>query len=90
MITKHADILRHMLGVKGYGPRSRQGTRNYFCAGIGTDDYDTLMEMWRLSLVRVGIKINDGTSQYFHATLEGCQAIELSKAATNRALGKDK
>jgi hypothetical protein len=42
--------------------------------------------MEQAGLVRSGLFINGGKMRYFHATIEGCKAIGLSKAAIKRAL----
>lgn len=80
-----ADKLRHMLGA---GPERRKrdhGFRNHYCASFGGQDYATLQEMEQAGLVRSGLFINGGKMRYFHATIEGCKAIGLSKAAIKRA-----
>lgn len=80
------DHLRHMLGAGSHIPRGSRGYRNYFCASVGGYDHIVMQEMEAAGLVRAAHTINQGKSQYFVATLAGCQAIGLGKAATRRAL----
>ena len=84
----HAEILRHMLGAGLHIPKRSHGYRSGYCVGIGSDAYGTLIEMERIGLVKAGVKINLNLDQYFHATIEGCKAIGLSKAAIKRAFEK--
>lgn len=84
--AKHAELLTHMLGAGPHIARKMHGYRNYFCAGIGGGDYQALVEMGAAGLVKAGGTINDGTMQYFYATVEGCKAIGLHKAAIKRAM----
>ena len=79
------DILRHMLGASRERRKRDHGFRNYFCALVGGEDYTTLQEMEQAGLVKSGLSINGGKMQHFHATIEGCEAIGLSKAAIKRA-----
>lgn len=84
---KFAEILTHMLGATPPTPRKLYGFRNDYCIDLvgSSPDYAALLEMERAGLVVSGRRINQGTSQYFHATREGCKAIGLSKAAMRRA-----
>jgi hypothetical protein len=79
------ELLTHMLGAGSHVKRSNHGYRNYFCAGIGSPDYAAMIVMEAAGLVKSAHKINGGTDQYFFATLEGCKAAGLSKAAIKRA-----
>lgn len=79
---RQAEILTHMLGAGDHIPRGRRGYRNYYCTSVGDE---TLCEMEKAGLVVAGRTINDGRDQYFYATLAGCKAIGLSKAAIKRA-----
>lgn len=80
------ELLIHMLGAGSHVRRNNHGYRNRFCAGIGSPDYVAMVEMESAGLVRAGQKINDGKDQYFFATLAGCEAAGLSKAAIKRAM----
>ncbi len=83
------EKLTHMLGAGKEVKKSCHGYRNRFCAAIGGDDYKIMKLMEKAGLVTVGSEINyrtsNNTAQFFHATLEGCKAIGLSKAAIKRA-----
>ena len=86
-VIRWFDHLRHMLGATEDTPRKRHGYRNRFCADIGDgQDYRDMLEMERAGLVKAGRQINGFTSQYFHATVAGCQAIGLGQAAIKRAM----
>lgn len=85
-MMKHAEILTHMLGAGSHIKKSNHGYRNRYCAEFGATDYTTLVEMESLGLVVAGPTINQGRDRYFAATLAGCQAIGLSKAAIKRAM----
>ncbi len=85
---RHAEILRHMLGMRPDKPKGSYGYRNYFCAEVGGDDYIELCIMEDALLVQRGAAINEGRDRYFHATREGCAAIGLHHAAIKRALGR--
>jgi hypothetical protein len=80
------EKLRHMLGA---GPERRKrdhGFRNHYRAMFGAPDYKTMQDMASAGLVKGGVFINGGKMRYFHATVEGCKAIGLSKAAIKRAI----
>ena len=81
---KAIELIEHMTGCSKWKRTSSHGLRNYFCAEIGSEDYDHLIEMEKNGLVSIGFKINQGKDQYFHATLEGCQFANLSKKALKR------
>ena len=85
---RHRKLLTHMLGVGSHIKKNQHGYRNYFCAGIGGDDFAAMKDMESLGLVVAGHIINDGRDQYFFATLKGCESIGLSKAAIKRAMEK--
>ena len=80
------ELLTHTLGAEPHKRRSQHGTRNAFCASVGSKDHREFMNMVRSEYAVAGHYINNGESQYFHATKEGCELIGLSKAATRRAL----
>lgn len=79
------DHLRHMLGATEHKRKSSWGYRNQFCAEINYTDHVTMLEMVAAGLVTPGRIINQGKDMYFHATIAGCEAIGLSKAAIKRA-----
>lgn len=83
---KNRELLIHMLGAGDHINRRSRGYRNYFCAEVGGPDHQAMVVMENAGLVRRGYTINDGRDQIFHATLEGCQAAGLSRAATKKAL----
>ena len=85
ILESHAELLRHTLGARADSPKRQHGYRNYFCAGIGSEDYLMCMEMVENGLMRSGHKINEGRDQYFHALREGCEAIGLGPSAIERA-----
>jgi hypothetical protein len=82
------ELLTHMLGAGKHIRKKQHGYRNYFCASVSDScpDYIAMMEMDLHGLVRCGPKINNGTSQLFFATLDGCNAIGLSEPAKKRAM----
>jgi len=82
------DLLRHMLGANPERKKQFHGFRNYFCAEVGSEDFEAMQKMKEAGLVTEGQKINDGKDQYFFATLEGCKSIGLHKAAIKRAFGR--
>lgn len=82
------NILRHMLGANSDTRKSNWGYRNYFCACLSGTDYDSLAKMEKLEIVKRGQTINGGKNVYFFATLAGCKAIGLHKAAIKRAFEK--
>lgn len=77
--------LRHMLGAGAERPKRDHGFRNHYCTSIGSESHGVLLEMQQAGLVRSGRSINEGRDQYFHATVDGCKAIGLAKAAIKRA-----
>lgn len=85
VLVRFVEHLRHMLGATRDHAKTSHGFRNHFCAEIGFRDHDDMVAMQALGLVTAGRKINNDKDQYFHATLAGCQAIGLSKAAIKRA-----
>jgi len=85
---KWRELLVHMLGAGSHVPKKSHGFRNRFCAGIGSSDHNTMLEMERSGLVKAGQVINEGRDQMFYATVAGCQAMRLGKAATKRAMDK--
>ncbi|WP_374380531.1 hypothetical protein [Pseudomonas fluvialis] len=73
--------LRHMLGVAEHRPKKNWGLRNYFAAGAA--DVPGLER-----LVEAGYCVRGAPymgAHYYHATLAGCAAAGLSKAAAERA-----
>lgn len=82
------ENLTHMLGAGSHIPKKQHGYRNHFCAvlSIRNKDYESMIEMIEAGLVFAGVTINFNECQYFHATVAGCQAIGLSKAAIKRAM----
>lgn len=86
-VTKEqADLLTHTVGAGPHIKRRNHGYRNRFCAEVGSKHYAAMREMERAGLVTSVGAINEGRDVYFMATLAGCEAIGLSKAATKRAM----
>lgn len=78
-------ILRHTLGAEPHIKRSRHGYRNHYCTEVGTNTFTTLLSMQSRGYMVCGMVINDGSCQYFHATVEGAVEIGLHTAALKRA-----
>jgi hypothetical protein len=79
------DLLRHTLGAGKHVRKSKHGYRNRFCASVGSEEHNAFQEMVAAGLAKKGSAINGGELVYYRATVEGCKAIGLSKAATKRA-----
>lgn len=86
MTEKHRGLLIHMLGCGDHVPKKSRGYRNRFCAELTGDDFKHMQTMLLAGLVTAGVKINQGTMQYFHATRAGMEAIGLKGAVLKRAL----
>ena len=79
------DKLRHMVGAVNNVPKRQWGYRNHFASAAC--DVPSMERLKKAGFVFRGRKFHIGeTDYYYHATLEGCKAIGLSKAATKRAL----
>ena len=87
---KQVQIIEHMTGCTRWKNKSSHGFRNYFCAEVGSEDYNSLIDMVDLGLVVSGYKINEDKDQYFHATLKGCEYAKIGKTATERIFGPEK
>ena len=83
---EYLDHLRHMLGCTESTPKKSHGYRNRFCAAVGTEYHRDMTEMEKAGLVHSGCVINQGTCVYYHATLEGCKAINMSRSQIKRAM----
>lgn len=79
-------LLTHTLGAGPHVRKSRHGYRNGFCATIGTPAHDAWEEMVSHGLAERGGTINSGKNRYYRATVAGCKAIGLGKAAIKRAM----
>jgi len=79
------DLLTHTLGAGSHVRKSNHGYRNHFCACVGSDYDKAFEEMVALGLAERGSSLNDGKAVYYRATIEGCKAAGLSKAAIKRA-----
>jgi len=86
--TEQRLYLTHMLGAERHIPKKQWGFRNYYCAGVGTNDESNLAAMAAAGLVVRGRVINDGDSVYFHATEAGMDAIALTRAQKANAMKK--
>lgn len=76
------ENLRHMLGMNTKTP----GYRNFFLAGIGSDDEKSFMALVELGYCKRGPEINENEDVYFYATPEGMDAIGLYPAAKKTGL----
>jgi len=74
-----------MLGAGSHVPQKKHGYRNHFAATIGGQEHGIMLSMEAAGLVSRGRTINGGGMEYFHATVDGCKAIGLGKAAIKRA-----
>ncbi len=84
MITDYdLCLLRHTLGVGKHIPKAHWGFRNHYLAEKGDKDMTRLES---LNLVRRIPQCSFTDFEIFTATEDGCNAIELSKAAKRRAL----
>ncbi len=79
------DLLTHTLGAGSHIRKSKHGYRNHFCASVGSHNYKAFEEMVSAGFAERGASLNGGKSVYFRATVEGCKAVGLSKAAIKRA-----
>ena len=73
--------LKHMLGATERRPKKNWGFRNYYAAGAG--DVPGLDRLVSAGLCVRGAPYDK--AHYYHATVAGCAAAGLSKAATKRA-----
>ncbi len=79
------DLLTHTLGAGSHIRKSKHGYRNHFCASVDSHNYKAFEEMVAAGFAERGASLNGGKSVYFRATVEGCKAVGLSKAAIKRA-----
>lgn len=76
-------LLQHTLGARPDQNKRNYGYRNHFLASAGSKDFAEFIAMESAGLVESGPMTNG--HQYFRATVEGCKAIGLGKAAIKRA-----
>lgn len=79
------DLLRHTLGARPEQRKANHGYRNRFCASVGSAHWLQFVAMADSGLAETGSLINEGKQQFFSATVAGCKAIGLSRAAIKRA-----
>jgi len=79
------DLLRHTLGARPEQRKINHGYRNRFCASVGSAHWLQFVAMADAGLAETGSLINEGKQQFFSATVAGCKAIGLSRAAIKRA-----
>jgi hypothetical protein len=79
------DLLRHTLGARPEQQKANHGYRNRFCASVGSEHWLQFMAMVDAGFAETGSLINEGKQQFFSATVAGCKAIGLSRAAIKRA-----
>jgi hypothetical protein len=85
VLPRWVDLLTHTLGAGSHVRKSRHGYRNYFCATVESKEANSFDEMVAAGLAEKGQVINGGKQVYYRATVDGCNAIGLSKAAIKRA-----
>ena len=76
------DNLRHMVAADA----RNAGYRNHFAPG--GEDIASMLRLEQAGLVIQGRPYEE--THFYHATLLGCKAAGLSRAATRRALGEDR
>ena len=77
------DKLRHMLGATSHDAKTKWGFRNHYCCG--KQDRDAMERLVAAGLAERGaVQL---TSQYYHATMNGCRAAGLDRAGIARAMG---
>lgn len=76
-------LLQHTLGARPDQNKKNYGYRNGYLASVGSTPHQEFKKMVDLGFAVAG-ESEDGM-QYFHATVEGCKAIGLGKAAIKRA-----
>ncbi len=74
-------LVRHALGADSRSP----GFRNYYCAGVGDQDYLIWQRAVELGFAEAGHTINGGKDQYFRATRLGAVAAGLDREGVARA-----
>jgi len=79
------DLLRHTLGARPEQRKANHGYRNRYCASVGSEAWLQFVAMVDAGLAETGCLINEGRQQFFSATVAGCKAIRLSRAAIKRA-----
>lgn len=76
------DKLRHMLGATSHHPKKQWGFRNHYLCG--KQDREAMERLVAAGLAERGaVQL---TSQYYHATKDGCRAAGLDRAGIVRAL----
>jgi hypothetical protein len=77
--------LRHMLGaIPGRYPKHKWGWRNYFLSGKAGAGHESMQRLVNAGLVEQGHDAG-AAGMYYHATIKGCEAVGMSKAAIKRA-----
>lgn len=82
LVEGDLDKLRHMLGATAHHPKTKWGFRNHYCCGV--QDREAMER-----LVSAGLAVRGRaqlTSQYYHATRDGCRAAGLDRLGIARAL----
>lgn len=80
------DNIRHMTGSEPRYKRNQWGFRNHFCAGKKGQDFKSMQKLLSAGYVVQGIE--QGTSVFFQATKEGCEAIGMGKKQITTALSQ--
>lgn len=75
------QMLRHMLGATEHVQRSNWGYRNHYAAG--TAAVPDLEQLTALGYCTRGVAYRQ--AHVYHATVKGCKAAGLNKAAIARA-----
>lgn len=78
MTKKQIEIMRHTLGADSDAP----GYRNYFAAEPETDDYDEILSLVMLGLMKRGRSWEgniSGELVYFHVTEKGKKLLGIEE-----------
>jgi hypothetical protein len=82
MVTdKQKQILQHMLGADERYLKKEWGFRNHYTASEGHENYNELLEMEKLGLVKSGKRIDQTV---FWATKQGALEIGFKPAQLRR------
>jgi len=72
-----------MLGATRHHPKTKWGFRNHYCCGV--QDRAAMERLVAADLAKRGaVQL---TSQYYHATKDGCRAVGLDRSGIVRAMG---
>jgi len=80
------DLILHATGTERSVPKSQRGYRNYYCADIGSLEFEDCCEMVRRGLMVAGRWINNRKDRVFHATRKGCEFAGIDHATIDEAV----